>query len=253
MMALTLDSMTSIAMLKQTAGYSAPTADSQVTGAFALASQRITQKIDSTNVQLSAFGQINSGFANVQSASKVLVTPPKNSTSADVVNAVQNFAKAYNTATTAVSTAVNGTANEKGALANNYQARFAGSDLKSVLANSTNVTDLSKIGVSVNKDGTLAVDTKVLQASIQANPDAVNATLAKIGQQAGQVTTKDLSKTGNVGGSVNMLSGTSKTLQAQAAEQQQMFSNSQLIVQQQSAAIGNVSSSIAAYMQIFSS
>lgn len=251
-MAITLDSMTSIAMLSQNSTVSASTSGNPATGAFALASQRIGQKLNSTNVQLSAFGQISSGFANVQSASKDLTNPAKTATSADVVNAVQNFANAFNTATKAVSTAVNGTGNGNGVLANDFHARFAANDLKSVLTSGTNTSDLSKIGVSVNKDGTLSVNTKTLQAAIQANPGAVNNTLANIGQQAGQVSTKDLATTGNIGSSVNTLSGTAKTLQAQSAAQQKLAADSQLAVQQQGATVGSATSSIAAYMQIFS-
>ena len=251
-MAITLDSMTSIAILSQGTSASASTSANQTTGAFALASQRISQKLNSTDVQLSAFGQISSGFASVQSASKGLTNPAKNATPADIVSAVQNFANAYNTATQAVSTATNGTGNGNGVLAKNFHAQFAGNDLKSVLTSGTNTTDFSKIGVTVNKNGTLSVNTQTLQAAIQANPTAVTNTLANIGQQAGQVSTKELANTGNVGGAVNTLSATAKTLQTQSAAQQKLASDSQLAIQQQAATIGNTASSIASYMQIFS-
>jgi len=53
-MAITLDSMTSIAMLNQGTVGSASTSANQTTGAFALANQCISQKLNSTDVQLSA-------------------------------------------------------------------------------------------------------------------------------------------------------------------------------------------------------
>lgn len=251
-MAITLDSMTSIAMLRQSSGVSAPTVASQAADAFALANKRIEQKLDATNVQLSAFGQINSSFANVQSASKALSDPKKTGTAADVEKTVQAFAASYNNATKAVSTAINGDGKEGGALANDVNARFAANDLKSVVTSGSNTADLKKIGISVNKDGTMSVDTKVLQSAMQADPNAVKDTLAKVGQQAERVSTRDIAKTGNIGGAVDMLSSRAKSLETQSAEQQKLIAASQLAVQQQSAKIGNAASSIAAYMQMFS-
>ncbi len=251
-MAITLDSMTRIAMMNQNSGFSAATGASRATDAFALATKRVEQKLDATNVQLSAFGQINSGFANVQSASKDLSDPKKTGTATDVEKAVQAFAAAYNNAANAVSTAINGTGKEGGALANDIHARFAANDLKNIVANDGNTADLKKIGISVNKDGTMSVDTKALQSAMQANPNAVKDTLSRIGQQAEQISTKDMAKTGSVGRAVNTLSSRAKDLEAQAAEQQRLASASQMAVQQQSARFGNASDSIAAYLQMFS-
>lgn len=251
-MAITLGSMTSITMLNQGLGVSGVAGASRASDTLALATKRTAQKLDDTNVQLSAFGQVNSGFSNVQSASKALSDPKKTGTATDVEKAVQAFATAYNNAAKAVSTAINGTGKENGVLANDAHARLAANDLKSVVTSGNNTADLKKIGVSVNKDGTISVDAKALQNAMQANPNAVKDTLAKVGQQAEQVSTKDMAKTGNIGGAVNMLSSRAKNLEAQSAEQQRLASASQAAVQQQSAKIGNTASSIAAYMQMFS-
>ena len=251
-MAITLNSMARIAMLNQSSCVSALTESSQVTDAFALARKRIGQKLEATNVQLSAFGQINSGFAGVQSASKALSDPKKTGTATDIGNAVQAFADAYNNATKAVSTALNGTDKGSGVLANDIHARFAANDLKNIVASGSNTDDLKKIGISVNQDGAISVDTKALQSTIQANPNAVKDTLTRIGRQAEQISTKDMAKTGNIGGVVNTLSNRVQNLEAQSTEQQRLASASQLAVQQQSANFGNAASSIAAYMQMFS-
>lgn len=250
-MAITLDSMTSFAMLNQGSGVSASAGVGQAADALALSNKRIEQKLDVTNVRLSAFGQINSGFANVQSASKDLSDPKKTGTPADVGKAVQAFADAYNNATKTVSTAINGAGKESGVLANDVHARLAANDLKSVVASGSNTADLKKIGISMNQDGTMSVDAKALQSAMQADPNAVKNTLAKVGQQAEQVSTKDMAKTGNIGGAVNTLSDRAKNLEAQSAEQQKLAAASQVAVQQQSAKMGNANS-IAAYMQMLS-
>ncbi len=250
-MAITVSSMTSIAMFNQGLGVHTATQGSQTGNALLLASQRMGQKLDSANVQLSSMGQISSGFANLQVASKALASPAKTATSADIVSAVQNFATAFNAATKTVSTALNGAGNGAGVLANDIHVRFASNDLKGVLSSGSNTADLNKIGVSMNKDGTLSVNTKTLQSAIQANPNAVNDTLAKIGQQAAQVSAKDLAGTGNVGGAVNSLSASVKALQSQSVAQQKLASGS-LTVQSPVANIGNMAGSLASYMQIFS-
>lgn len=250
-MAITLDSMTSFAMLNQGPGVSGSAGVGQAADALALSNKRIEQKLDVTNVRLSAFGQINSGFANMQSASKDLSDPKKTGTPADVGKAVQAFADAYNNATKTVSTAINGAGKGNGVLANDVHARLAANDLKSVVTSGSNTADLKKIGISMNQDGTMSVDAKALQSAMQADPNAVKNTLAKVGQQAEQVSTKDMAKTGNIGGAVNTLSGRAKNLEAQSAEQQKLAAASQVAVQQQSAKMGNANS-IAAYMQMLS-
>jgi len=251
-MAVTLDSMTNVAMLNQGSGTFATAGVSHVADVLAQANKRVEQKLDATRVQLSAFGQINSGFANVQSASKALSDPKKTGTAADVEKTAQAFAAAFNNATKTVSAAVNGAGKESGILANDAHARLAANDLKSIVTSGSNTADLKKIGISVNKDGTMSVDTKALQSAIQANPNAVKETLAKVGQQAERISTKDLAKNGNIGGSVNALSGRAKSLETQSAEQQKLASASQAVVQQQSAKMGSAVGSIAAYMQMFS-
>ena len=250
-MAITLDSMTNIATLNQGSGTAAYAGVSRLADALTQASKRVEQKLDATKVQLSAYGQINSGFANVQSAGKALSDPKNTGTATDVEKAVQAFAAAFNNAAKAVSTAVNGTGKESGVLTDDAHARFAANDLRSIVTGGNNASDLRKIGISVNKDGTLSVNAKALQSALQANPNAVKDTLAKVGQQAEQVSAKDMAKNGNIGGAVNALSSRAKNLETQSAEQQRLISASQATVQQQSAKLGNASSSIAAYMQMF--
>ena len=251
-MAITLDSMVLNTTLSQQSRITSSIKADQATGAFDLASQRIGQQVSTTNVQLSAFGQIKSSFVDIQSAAKSLSAPGKTSTTEDITKAVQTFASAYNNATSTVNTALTGDGKSPGALAGNALANLTSFDLKRVVTSGTNTADLKKIGVNANKDGTLSVDTKALQSALQANPNAVQDTLAKVGAQAGQVSQKELASNGNVGSSVNTLSTRANYLTAQATAQQKLATDSQNAVLQQSSIVNNnAASGIAAYMQMF--
>lgn len=252
-MAITLDSMVRNATAGQKAGVSASTKADLATGAFDVASKHIGQQVDATNVQLSAFGQVKSSFVDVQAAGNTLSTPGKTSTVEDATKAIQSFADAYNNATRIVNTAIRGDGKSPGALADDGHANLASFDLKRIMASGNNTADLKKIGVSLNQDGTLAVDAKALQSAVQANPSSLQDTLARVGAQAVQVSQKELSSTGNVGGPVNTLSARAKSLETKAAGQQKLATDSQSAVQQQAASINNnAASSIAAYMQMVS-
>ena len=252
-MAITLDSLVLNATQSQQPRVSASVKADQATGAFDLASKRIGQQVSATNVQLSAFGQIKSSFADIQSAGKSLSAPGKTSTTEDTTKAVQSFADAFNNATRVVNAAIRGEGKAAGALAGDGHANLAAFDLKKIVTSGNNASDLKKIGISVNQDGTLSVDTKVLQSAMQANPGSAQDTLARVGAQAVQAAQKELSGNGNVGGSVNTLSARARNLEARAAGQQKLAADSQHAVQQQTANIGNnAAGGIAAYTQMFS-
>jgi flagellar capping protein FliD len=245
--------MTRNITMSQRASITSVSNTDRATGAFDLASKRIGQQVAATNVQLSAFGQVKSSFVDVQSAGKNLSKLTTTSTTEDVTKAVQSFADAFNSASKAVNTAVKGDGKAAGALAGDAHANLAGIDLKRVVAGGNNAAELKKIGVNVNQDGTLAVDAKALQSALQANPNSVKDTLAKIGAQADKVSQKELAGTGNIGGAVNALSTRAKNLETRAADQQKLATDSQNTVQQQVASINNsAADGIAAYMQMFS-
>jgi flagellar hook-associated protein 2 len=251
-MAITLDSMVRNATLSQKANVSALIKADQATGAFDLASQRIGQQVNATNVQLSAFGQVKSSFVDVQSAGKTLTTPAKSATIEDVTKAVQAFADAYNNASSVVNTALKGDGKSTGTLAGDGHANLASYDLKRLVISGSNTADLKKLGVSVGQNGSVSVDVKALQSAFQANPSSVQDTLAKVGAQAVQISQQELASTGNIGSSVNALNIRSKTLTSRATEQQTLAANSLSTVKQQTDTINNnAASGIAAYMQMF--
>ncbi len=248
-MATTLSTITQTASLYRSADLAATRRGSSVTASpLDAASQRVTQQLSSTVVQLSSFSQIKSGFDSLQTAAKDLSDTKKTVTSADVVKVAQAFTSAFNTTSKAVSLAVSGDGKKSGALAGDGRATLVSNDLKSILS-SGNVSDLKKIGISKKTDGTLSVDTTALQNAFQANPNSVKDTLSRIGKQADQVSARELAATGSVGGSVNRLTELSKNLESQSASLKSLGS----IFQDngQGSANSLVSGAIKTYLQIF--
>lgn len=225
-----------------------------VAAAFDKANSRVTKQLESTKVQLSAYGQIKAAFADVQTASKALTDAKQTATVEDVNKVAGSFVDAYNKANKAVSVATQGAGKEVGALANDARARIAGSDLRRSVAEGNNLADLKKVGISQNKDGSLAIDTKALESAFQANPDQVRSTLASIGAQVDNTATRELAKTGNVGSSVTALSNRSRNLEAQQSAQQEQAAAAQRQIDQQTARLNldnTFASGVAAYRRTF--
>jgi flagellar capping protein FliD len=258
-MALTLQNMVNFSLLNSTTaanGASAkPALSSQSAQALDIASKRISAQVSATNVKLSSYGQIQSGFSSLQTAGKALTTLPANATTGDVSKAVQSFVDAYNTTNSAIATGVNGTGKTAGALASDPLVRLSGNDLRRVATSTTGLTELKNIGITVSQNGSLSVDSKVLGNALQANPDAVKSTLAKLGQQAAATATHQLSNSGDVGKSVSLLSTQSKNLAAVQTQQQSLVTSAQTSMQLNANVLGGASGSsgaIGAYMKIFS-
>ncbi len=217
-----------------------------VTKALDLAGKRIDQQKASADVQVSAFGKIKSGFADLQTSGKALSGLSKTATTEDISKAALNFVSSFNGATNAISSATKGDGKTAGALADNSRARVAGNDLSRSLSSGSTSADLKKIGITTGKDGTLSIDTKTFEAALKSDSSAVKETLAKVGGQVEKTATRELS--GNVGNAVNSLTSRANTLATQQASQQSLLAYQQAAAD----ATGNAVSGIAAYLKIFS-
>ncbi|MDD5176449.1 MAG: flagellar filament capping protein FliD [Sterolibacterium sp.] len=245
-MAMIISSMTSTA-IRGNNNYGAgvlSVASDPVARAFDGANKRVGKPLESTNVQVSAFGQIKSGFANLQTVGSGLSSLNKTSTDSDTISAAQSFIEAFNNTSNVISTNTKGTGNTGGVLSDNSNAVLAGYDLKRTLTSGSNTAELRKIGISVNSSGTLSLDTKALGSALTANSNAVKDTLAKVGNQVAQVSTKELN--GNIGSAVNTLSTRAKDLAAQ-----QNAASLLLAIQQSVTDVSRGASvGIAAYMKV---
>lgn len=181
--------------------------------------QRLNQQLASTNVQLSAFGQIQSAFSGAQTAANKLTAAATSTTAtnADIAQAAQAFVAAYNQSVQAVGNAVGGT----GALASDFRASRAGNDLAQSIASGAGPANLAQAGISLNKNGTLTLDAKALEQALQSGGSQTKAALAYLGQQVGSTTGRELASAGNVGAGVGGLTSQSQTLAAQQNALQQ--------------------------------
>ncbi len=231
-----------IAQLNQAGGPSAADTVSRLT---APAAKRLSQQLESTNVQLSAYGQIKSAFGGAQTAATALSSSAtsKTATNADVEKAAQAFVTAYNQAVQTVGSATAGSAKQAGALASDLRARAAGNDLARSLTSGSTLAGLKQAGVTLNQNGTLSLDTKALQQALQANPSQTKSTLAGLGQQVGTAAGRELASTGNVGISVGRLTSRAQSLSTQQAMLGQQASSLQATLEQQNATLNYLTAS----------
>lgn len=234
----------------QSARQSSQTTSDPVADALKHANNRIEQQLGSTKVQLSAYGQIKGAFSEVQTASKALSEPKKTATTDNVKKAVAGFVSAFNKANKTVGAAVQGDGKQVGTLANDARARNAVTDLRRSVTEGSALSDLGKIGITQNKDGSLAVDAKALDKALQSNPDQVRSTVAGVGQQVEKTATRELANNGNVGSSVNTLNNRSRSLEARQSAQQDQLAASQRLVEQQTTQLNNIfAGGLAAYQR----
>jgi len=240
-LAITLDGLVRNPAAGQKAGVPASIKADLATGALDSASTSIGKQTDATSVKLSPYGQIKSSFVNVQSAGRALSTPAKVSSAEDTTKTVQTFTDAFNSATRII--------NASQSLSNNSKVNSASTSLKKIVSSGSNSSNLQAIGVSVNQDGTMSVNSIALQSAVQANPSLVQDTLVKVGMQAVLSTQNELAGSSGSGTANFRLKNQSN----KSAGQQKITPNSSGAVPQQSQVLNNSSSAaIAAYTQMAS-
>ena len=220
---------------------------------LAPANKRLSQQLDSTNVQLSAYGQIESAFGSVQTSVGGLAGAAisKTASNADVEKVAQAFVNSYNQAAQAVNTAVAGTGKQTGALASDLRAKRAGGDLAQALSSGTGLADLKQAGITQNKNGTLTLDTKALEQALQSSPAQAKSALNRLGQQVGASAGRELASTGNVGAGVSSLTSKAQSLTAQQTTLQQQALAVQNTLDRQSAVLNYAAASgLAAYKNL---
>lgn len=218
--------------------------------AFQKADKRIQQQRDSVSVQLSSFGQLQSSVAQTQAAARALGEIKPGSGDAEVKKAANTFVAAFNNA---VQTTKSATA-KQGALADSSRARAVENDLRRTMtSDATTKSELKQIGISQQKDGSLAIDTKKLDAALKADPAKTRAALAEIGQELDRAATRELADNGNIGNSVKALAQQARSLESQQSDQQAQAAAAQQAVAAQSTRLDNtLNAGAAAYRRIFS-
>jgi flagellar capping protein FliD len=115
------------------------------------------------------------------------------------------------------------------------------------------LADLKQSGITLNKNGTLTLDTKALEQSLQSNSAQAKSSLASIGQQVSASTGRELAGGGNVGGSIGTLTNRSQSLTAQQTALQQQATSVQGLLEQQSNVLNySTANGLAAYQKLLS-
>lgn len=242
----------------------AATGSDAVARALDQADQRVEQQRSSTEVRLSAFGQLRSSVAQLQESAAALANnangantvPPADAADASR-SAATRFVNAFNQAR---STANQVTQSSSSALAGDGRAAIAASQLSRTLSDDSR-QQLRNIGINANPDGTLGIDQQRFNQALQDNAQGVGDALARVGAQVQQSTTRQLDDAGAINRSIDTLSARASQLQTQQAAQQQLaqqFQQQNQAQQQQDnanqfSALNAINASgIAAYQKIFS-
>lgn len=229
-------------------------ASAQDVGALlAPATKRLSQQLESTNVRLSAYGQIKSAFAATETAARGLTEAADNAaaTTAEVTKAAQALVGAFNQTSGALRDAVRGVGSRPGALASDVRAQFAANDLARAFTGATEEADLKGIGITRSKEGTLSLDVKALEQALATNPTAAKSALAALGGAVGATAERELAATGNVGASVGSLTSRSQSLSAQQASLQKQAETLQATLDAQNAVLNyTTASGLSAYRSL---
>jgi flagellar hook-associated protein 2 len=139
-----------------------------------------------TSADTSISGAIDGVSIDVKATGSSTLSITRDTKSAtDSINA---FVKAYNTlnSTIASLTSYDATSKKAGPLQGDFTVRTVQSQLRAQLGNAVqglgNLTTLSQVGISFQKDGSLAVDTTKLNAAMTNYPDDIAGLFAAVGK-----------------------------------------------------------------------
>jgi hypothetical protein len=208
--------------------------------------QRFQEQQSSTQVSLSAFGQIQSAVDRLQASGRPMRDNESTNTPDEARSVAKNFIDAYNNARDVA----NRLTGENGALSSDNRAQVAASQLSRTL-DSNSRSELNAIGINTNSNGTLSIDTQRFEQALQDNNQAVSRALANVGQQVEETSTRTVENT--VSRSVDNLETQNRALEAQQAQQQELVDNLQQATEQATAQFNSVAASgIRSYEKIFS-
>jgi len=212
-------------------GRASSAADSNdvISRAFDAADQRIEQQRSSTQVSLSAYGQLRSSVDQLEKSSQALTENESTNTPEEARAVAQTFVDAYNKARITANNVTNG---ESGALADDGRAVVAASQLSRAL-DSNSQEQLRQIGINRSQDGTLSIDQQRFQQALQNNPQQVGSALAAVGQQVQDATSQQLASGSQLSRGAATLSEKAKSLATQQAQVQEAAQQQQAAQEEQ--------------------
>lgn len=172
---------------------------------LAKAEKRIQAQVDTTTAQLSTLGKLKAAVAAAQTVGRALGSLSATASSGSEKAALTSLVGAVNSA---IGAAVADTGSKGTSRVKKDFQRAVASDQSSVDA-------LKKVGVSLNAQGSVVVDSAKLDAAQKADPAAVRATLTALGRRVDAAASQELDGTGRVGGALASLTQRASELQRQ--------------------------------------
>jgi hypothetical protein len=164
--------------------------------------KRLQADVDTTTTQLSQFGLLKSAVASSQLTAHALTNLPSSVSAAEVTLAAGNFFNGFNSTISAANIA----SSTPGPLAASQSANRVINDLKRALASDPATQEaMKKLGLAIQKDGTLTHDAKKFATALSSDPGGVRTALAAIGKSVDSVATKELANSGAVDTGISSL------------------------------------------------
>lgn len=185
---------------------------------------------EKSRVQISRQGKLRLALADIQDTGKALKESEKSSSADQVRKSLQDFIGAYNAVNNTANSSLPGTLADKGeALSGDNRINQAGIDLNSVVTAGNIATELGKIGITANRDGSLKLDSQALDKAYQENPQGVAGTLANLGLRAEGAVARQNDTRGNT---INAINNRARDYAALQNAQQTRIDASQNEIQQ---------------------
>lgn len=226
-----------------------------VASALRRPAEALARETESAQVRLSAYGQVKSAVAEVQSTAQGLadLRPAQGVDAAR--KAAKAFVDAYNAEQASVARLTRRGEGQSagGALADDGTARRVANETRREVTASPDT--LRQLGIAAERDGTLRFDAERFNAAYAANPGNATQSLNQIGRTAQATATRQLGEGGALNGAISTLNTRVDTLQTRQSELQNRFQASQRDVQEQlrRLAADPFAGGVAAYSRVFSS
>ncbi|MGE5385968.1 MAG: flagellar filament capping protein FliD [Betaproteobacteria bacterium] len=197
--------------------------------------ERLDQKVESTKVRLSTYGQMKSADEQVQQAAKALQEASGQGSFEAVKKATQSFVDAVNKQQGVANQASTDDRNaSERTQASDSRLRLAASEMRRAVQgnNGSNLPDLKQAGITVAKDGSVNFDAKQLEKAYQADPSKLAETLNRAAKETSAAATRQVSSNDGVGASVDRMKEQLRNLEQNRANYQAQLESAQRTVDQ---------------------
>lgn len=189
------------------------TALNKITPALGKAHERVRTQLQGESTSLSQLGKFKATVADLSAAAKTLSQVGADTSVADGVQGAERFVAAYNLAMKA------SRPDESSAASSTLAA-----SRRSLTNADTSRSQLAKLGISRQPDGTLKLDAAALKKALSSDAPTGMSTLAKLGQAIGKRADNELSSTSRLATSTNLYTDRATQLKQQQARLKEVAS-----------------------------